>query len=574
MALDERAETSALPAERRGQRPIRFGIMARSTTLRRWQADVVLRLMDLDDVRPALLVIDARPPPPRGAKDRVERLVRSPTALWDAYNNGWVARRSAALRPVDLADVLGALPRVDVLVDKQGFSERFPAGAVDEIRAHDLDFILRFGFGIIRGPVLESARHGVWSFHHDDDDAYRGSPPAFWEIVDGVPVTGAILQQLTDRLDGGVVLEKGWFPTTAHSYVRNTDAVHLGGADWPARAVERLRVEGDLSFGHPSRSVAPISKAPSNRRAASFLLGQGARFLRSQVGSLTYADQWEVGVVHDPIHRFLDPTYVPQVQWQGLGQPGTAYAADPFVVEVDGAPHVLYERYDAARRHGEIWEARLGDPSTARPAGLPVDAHASYPYVFTHEGETYCLPQVSADGVPLFRRADDGWVHHGDLLPGGQVLDPTIVVHESRLWLFGTRPGRDSLTKLHLWSADRLEGPWRAHPANPVKTDVRSARPAGTPFVHEGRLIRPAQDCAGGYGAAVALCEVTVLDEHRFAEEVVRVVTPSPSWPFARGIHTLAAHGNLTVLDARTRVFDRHETMAELRGRVSRRSHR
>jgi len=43
---------------------------------------------------------------------------------------------------------------------------------------------------------------GVWSWHHGDEDKYRGGPPAFWEIVNADPVTGALLQRLTERLDG------------------------------------------------------------------------------------------------------------------------------------------------------------------------------------------------------------------------------------------------------------------------------------------------------------------------------------------------------------------------------------
>jgi len=51
------------------------------------------------------------------------------------------------------------------------------------IRARDLDFVLRFAFGIIRGPVLESARYGVWSFHHGDPEKYRGGPYCFWNCA-------------------------------------------------------------------------------------------------------------------------------------------------------------------------------------------------------------------------------------------------------------------------------------------------------------------------------------------------------------------------------------------------------
>lgn len=560
-----------LTAAQAEPRPVRVGLMVRSTTLRAWQADVVRQLLAVPGVEIALLVVDARRPPPSTPVERVRRLLGSSHRVWDAYNNGWIGRRARSLRPVDLGAELGEVPRLEVVVQQRGVSELFPDDALAELRRHDLDLLLRFAFGIIRGEVLDVTRHGVWSFHHDDDDVVRGSPPAFWEIVQGQPVTGAILQRLTDRLDGGVVLDKGWFPTVAHSYLRNTDAVHLGATAWPARAVGRLQDHGEVTTARPSTSTAPLHRRPTDAQAAAFLARQAGRFVAAQARGVLMADHWEVGVVDAPIHRFLDPAFEPEVRWLRLGDPAEAYAADPFVLPGAEPATVLYERFDRRRRTGEIWRAELDGSAPPRPAGLPVTAHASYPFTFAHDGRTFCLPQVATPGTPLFELDDDRWRHVVDLVPGETVLDPTVVHHEGRWWLFGTRPGPWSLTTLVLWHAPELGGPWVPHRRNPVKTDVRSARPAGTPFLHEGRLYRPAQDCADGYGAGVAICEITRLDEDDLDERVVRVLRPGTSWPRSAGLHTLSAAGaGRTLLDARGPVLDVREALVELRARAAR----
>ncbi len=56
------------------------------------------------------------------------------------------------------------------------YEHRFPPEAVERIRAADLDVLLRFGFNIIRAQILETARYGVWSYHHGDNREYRGQP--------------------------------------------------------------------------------------------------------------------------------------------------------------------------------------------------------------------------------------------------------------------------------------------------------------------------------------------------------------------------------------------------------------
>ena len=72
---------------------------------------------------------------------------------------------------------------------------------IEEIKKYNLDFILKLSRGIIKGEILNTAEYGIWSFHHDDEMKYRGRPACFWEIYNNDPVTGAILQKLSNKLD-------------------------------------------------------------------------------------------------------------------------------------------------------------------------------------------------------------------------------------------------------------------------------------------------------------------------------------------------------------------------------------
>src|SRR5262249_7152166 len=149
---------------------------------------------------------------------------------------------------------------------------------VERIRASDLDFVLRFGLGIIRGRVLDAARYGIWSFHHDDERVVRGGPPAFWEIYDGVATTGVLLQRLTDRLDGGIPLARATFRSVLHSYPRNRDRTFLGAAGLPAQVARAVRSGAlDPSVLVPSPSDASVRHNPGNREMVTFLTRQARR---------------------------------------------------------------------------------------------------------------------------------------------------------------------------------------------------------------------------------------------------------------------------------------------------------
>jgi hypothetical protein len=65
------------------------------------------------------------------------------------------------------------------------------------------------------------------------------------------------------------------------------------------------------------------------------------------------------------------------------------------------------------------------------------------------------------------------------------------------------------------------------HENNPVKTDVRSARPGGTPHIDGEKLFRPAQYCAGEYGKKIVVSEVTKLTRTTFFEQKAYEIEPS-----------------------------------------------
>jgi hypothetical protein len=81
-----------------------------------------------------------------------------------------------------------------------------------------------------------------------------------------------------------------------------------------------------------------------------------------------------------------------------------------------------------------------------------------------------------------------------------------------------------------------------------VKSDVRSARPAGRLFRRNGCLYRPAQDCSVHYGHAISINRVLRLTRDEFSEEETAKILPR----WRKGLertHTLNSAGRLTVID-------------------------
>jgi hypothetical protein len=68
------------------------------------------------------------------------------------------------------------------------------------------DVLVRFGFGLLKGPILDAPEHGVLSTHGSDIRQYRGMGPKI-SFVNGDETVSVTLQRLTEDIDGGSIVE-------------------------------------------------------------------------------------------------------------------------------------------------------------------------------------------------------------------------------------------------------------------------------------------------------------------------------------------------------------------------------
>jgi len=298
--------------------------------------------------------------------------------------------------------------------------------------------------------------------------------------------------------------------------------------------------------------------------------GLRARLLGSANALFRHSD-WTVGVVRRPIREVLTSRDIGPVAWMPPRR--GRYAADPFGRAVGDVVHVLFEDFDQRTGRGTIGLATVdrsgtwSEPETVLDTG----SHASYPYLLDVAGETFLIPETAdTSEVRLYRAAEfpHGWRLEATLLRDVQVSDATVINRDGRWWMFGTSRGRGVNEALRIWHAPELTGPWRLHAVDPVKVDPASSRPGGTPFVVNGGLYRPAQDCSHRYGRRLVINRVEALDAMRYAETTIRLIDAIQ--PNDSGLHTLSAAGAVTLLDGNRVRFVPEALQLTLKARLRR----
>lgn len=321
-----------------------------------------------------------------------------------------------------------------------------------------------------------------------------------------------------------------------------------------------LRALRDVCRGSVARPLQGIAtlrlqEQPLGRFAgARAILSVMGAALRSMKARARKPPHWALVLRSDG--AALDPT-TPTIGPHQILKAEHGWWADPCVVRSDGRTLVFVEEMlDDGRNKGIITCIEVERGRTRRLGTVLEEAgHLSFPQPFNWEGQWYMTVETGYGRRASLYRATDfplHWTRERDLLTGWECVDPTLFHHEGRWYLFANvaECGNSTWDELFLFVADSLHGEFKPHPMSPVVSDVRHARMAGKLFHRDGRLIRPAQNCGAGYGAAVVFHEVLELGPDTFRERPLSQL--APDWaPALDACHTYSVDGDVELLDVR-----------------------
>jgi hypothetical protein len=411
---------------------------------------------------------------------------------------------------------------------------------------------------------LPFGRKPYW-FFCDGDGGALGELPGAREIASGSPTFTIELRAWNGA--SFTALRCGTFKAL-YSYARSMDVALEECSRWPA-----LALNVGLALGRLPETPRTPGWSGASRLSLLALVSRLARALITHFYVHLFVDaRWRVGLIRGSPGSFLSEGYRPQIEW--LRDRSSDFLADPFVFGPRERRCVMGERVDRATQTGFITclEIEDGGKVLEERDVMRSSTHLSYPYVFEYLGAWYMVPESAQDRcVALYRALDPPyvWERVATLIDGIATCDNTIVRHNGLWWLFCTHKSRDSNLNLFLYHARDLLGPWKSHVANPVKTDIRSARPAGTPFIAEGHLYRPAQDCAKAYGDAIAFSRVTALNEYEFSEELVSRFRCGAAAKDSHGAHTISYSDGVMAIDSKTIVFASPTVIRRRLGRLA-----
>jgi hypothetical protein len=239
-----------------------------------------------------------------------------------------------------------------------------------------------------------------------------------------------------------------------------------------------------------------------------------------------------------------------------INPPRGRFYADPFIINEGGNNYIFIEDYSYKEEKGRISYIETKDFVSFSDA-IPIienKYHMSYPFITKHKDNYYCIPeQHNSNEIVLYKSESfpNKWKKHKTLVEDFGGIDPTIFYFNNRWWMFAGNQKDNGSSKLYLFYADNIEGPWQHHKSNPVKIFHKMTRPAGVVFNHKGKLIRPAQNCSNTYGGSTLFYEISILSVNDYKENLIGELIPNPQSPYPSGLHHISHYKNITIVDGK-----------------------
>jgi hypothetical protein len=489
-----------------------------------WQRQALERLSADHDI---YLIV------PKGER-RPKREARH--ALYYALN--LVTIRNRLTRMVDLPD----LRPVETVEFKPSFDAAWavlPDELLEWINARKLDAIVKFGLGLLRVPPPERLSAPILSYHHGDPRKYRGRPAGFYELLDGEPFMGQIVQAIGAKLDGGTVYAFSETRVLPHSYRQTLVDSFALSPYLLSEALENVRLARPLPIVPDGRNY----RLPGNWTVARFVGGRLLAALRRAGYGMFVDKRWKVATA--PTGETQDPLgAVRQVggeEWN-VARIADRYSfyADPFFGS--GPKEIFVEAMNRRSGKGEV--VRIVDGRSTPIRGL--SGHVSYPASIEEAGSRLLIPETTG-WCPLTAFA----IEDGEARPVAEIdidesrlVDPTFLRHNGRIYLFANVL-EDGTSVLHLWHADSLRSKFTRHPQSPIRVSARGSRMAGEIAEWKGELYRIGQLWRRSYGDGVIVFRITALSETDYAEECVG----EAAFEHLRGPHTVNRRDGLLLFD-------------------------
>lgn len=267
---------------------------------------------------------------------------------------------------------------------------------------------------------------------------------------------------------------------------------------------------------------------------------------------------YHLGFVEGPLNEIVyGKKAYSQVNWVDMNGHSSSWFADPFIFNTEGDTiEVLAEEFEYSKNKGRISHLIIKKDGLRLINITPIlelDTHLSFPAYIKQDGKIYIYPENYVSGAIKIYEYNflKKKLEEPRILLREELVDAQLFEINGSFYLMGVKHENDGYTynytkELYIYKSKDLFGEYAFF--QKITNARKEERGAGHLFYVGNKLIRPAQNCDGGYGVEVVFYEFLQDKDGYFKEiEVGRMSPGHNKYPFV--LHTFNTMGNYYIID-------------------------
>ncbi len=523
---------------------LKIGLIISNQTLLKWEYTIIKALIESDYAEINLVINFSHSSPKKMSTglwvhEKLDRLIFKHKGSFDSK--------------IDSSEIFQGISQFNVKSDNEILNH------TEDIKKLDLDVIICFD---IQSPDIEQiqiSKYGIWYYEVGDALQFGNFWECYREVTKNKLEFSVALKTVFGR-QKPIVLFQSFLSIYPHSILVNRNNAYHYAIDIYLRILKKLYSEQENFFSrvleeNKSDTYVLNNKnydVPNSFEAFKNILLINWRFLSSKI-KFSDKSYWFLQYkIHDQLS-----TFPPDVSsFNKLVPSKDRFWADPFPLYNNGRYFIFFEELDFKSDKGHISFLELDEQGDVIKIEKIIERpyHMSYPFLLDWNKELYMVPETSGNKtIEVYKctQFPNKWEFVMNLMKNISAKDTTLFYHNDLWWLFTSiKSEHGNCSELHLfYSTDFLSNEWINHPQNPIVSDVRYERGAGSIFINNGKLYRPSQDCSGTYGRAVNFNEIVTLNTEDYKEIMTSRI--EPFWDNTLiGTHTFNLAENFVVVDA------------------------
>ena len=283
------------------------------------------------------------------------------------------------------------------------------------------------------------------------------------------------------------------------------------------------------------------------------------KHIKSKLGEMRY----NVGFISTEDITLPQKERFKKINWIKLGAYKDGWFADPFILNVsDEKIELLAEEWIYKDNKGRISKLVI-DKHTYKLLSIVVvlelETHLSFPLIYEENGIIYVCPENYQSGcvnIYTYDRNTAKLVNPTTII-NKPLIDTQLFKLNGKYYALGVerKTGAMEDTRiLKIYESDSLCGQYKE--IQTIENTKNIERGAGNIFLWKDRIIRPVQNCEGGYGLSTILYEL-IYKNKEFNETELYRIEPNRSSFMGLCLHTFNIKENLCVIDGQEYIYYR-----------------